>query len=262
MLEVSAVTKHFGNGSARKTVLNGISFSVEKEEFVTLLGPSGCGKTTLLTIMAGFQSPSEGEIRIADRVVYKPGPDRGFVFQDYALFPWMTVRDNVLFPLREKKVPRVQQEKRLAELLRMAHLEGKEDLYPGQLSGGMKQRTAFIRALAGSPDALLLDEPLGAVDPQMRQQLQDELLMLWMKEQKTVIMVTHDVDEAVYLSDRIIILSSVTGRIEDEVCISLPRPRQRLSSAYIGIKNEVFRVLQRSCTRGDSASEDKTLQVS
>lgn len=246
MLEVHAVKKRFGPKHNTKSVLDGVSFSVGTEEFVTLLGPSGCGKTTLLTIMAGFQHPSEGEVRVNGHAVHGPGPDRGFVFQDYALFPWMTVRDNVLFPLREMGLPRAEQERRLAELLRMAHLEGKENLYPSQISGGMKQRTAFIRALAGSPEALLLDEPLGAVDPQMRQQLQKELQDLWLEEKKTVVMVTHDVDEAVYLSDRIIVLSAVTGTVEEEVAVDLPRPRHRSQQDYTECKNRVFKTLKRA----------------
>lgn len=252
MLEVHQVSKRFGPRRAQKNVLNGVSFEVQKEEFVTLLGPSGCGKTTLLTIMAGFQPPSDGVVRVNGQAVHGPGPDRGFVFQDYALFPWMSVRDNVLFPMREKGMPKAEQEKRLAELLHMAHLEGKERLYPGQISGGMKQRTAFIRALAGSPDALLLDEPLGAVDPQMRQQLQQELQDLWLTEKKPVVMVTHDVDEAVYLSDRIIILSAVTGTVEEEVIVDLPRPRRRSLQEYTDCKNKVFKTLKRASVPRES----------
>lgn len=252
MLEVHQVSKHFGHRKEQKTVLNGVSFEIQKEEFVTLLGPSGCGKTTLLTIMAGFQAPSGGEVRVNGQAVRGPGPDRGFVFQDYALFPWMSVRENVLFPMREKRMPKSEQEQRLAELLHMAHLEGKEHLYPSQISGGMKQRTAFIRALAGSPAALLLDEPLGAVDPQMRQQLQQELQDLWLAEKKPVVMVTHDVDEAVYLSDRIIILSAVTGTVEEEVPVDLPRPRRRSQQQYTECKNNVFKTLKRASVARES----------
>ncbi|MFI3271079.1 MAG: ABC transporter ATP-binding protein SaoA [Pseudomonadota bacterium] len=244
MLEVCSVKKSFAQKKECKTVLDGVSFTVEKEEFVTLLGPSGCGKTTLLTIMAGFQEASDGEVRVNGRVVQGPGPDRGFVFQDYALFPWMTVSDNVLFPMKERGMARGDQKKRLDQLLHMAHLEDKGNLYPSQISGGMKQRTAFIRALAGNPEALFLDEPLGAVDHQMRQQLQDELYELWMAEKKTVVMVTHDVDEAVYLSDRVIVLSAKTGQVQEDVHIDLPRPRNRGEQGYMNCMSTVYKVLK------------------
>lgn len=246
MLEVCDVGKTFGTRRDAKVVLNNVSFCVEQKEFVTLLGPSGCGKTTLLTIMAGFQPPSSGQVLVNGRAVTGPGPDRGFVFQDYALFPWMNVRDNVLFPMREMGMEKTQREERLRELLHMAHLEGKEKLYPHQISGGMKQRTAFIRALAGSPEALLLDEPLGAVDPQMRRQLQNELLELWLAERKTVIMVTHDVDEAVFLSDRIVVMSAITGTVEEDVRVDLPRPRRRSSDEYTSLKNRIFKILKQA----------------
>ena len=231
-LSVENVTKVFGLNGQRHTVLREVSFSVHEGEFVSLLGPSGCGKTTLLTIIAGFQKQSAGRVVLNGRVVDRPGPDRGFVFQDYALFPWMTVRDNVLFPMRQQKLPRREQEERLARLLAMAQLSGKAKLFPSQISGGLKQRTAFIRALAGSPQVLLMDEPLGAVDQEMRRVLQEELESLWLADRTTVIMVTHDVDEAVYLSDRVIVLSADEGRICAEVGVGLPRPRTRDSDDY------------------------------
>lgn len=244
MLEVRSVKKSFTQKKEHKTVLNGVSFTVEKEEFVTLLGPSGCGKTTLLTIMAGFQKATDGQVFVNERLVEGPGPDRGFVFQDYALFPWMTVSENVLFPMKERGMARDARQKRLDELLRMANLADKGNLYPNQISGGMKQRTAFIRALAGNPEALFLDEPLGAVDHQMRQQLQDELYELWIAEKKTVVMVTHDVDEAVYLSDRVIVLSARTGQVQEDVRIDLPRPRDRSEQAYMDCMSTVYKVLK------------------
>lgn len=160
-LTVEGISKSFKNKSAVQTVLKDLSFIVREGQFVTLLGPSGCGKTTLLTIIAGFQAASGGRVRINGVQVNRPGPDRGFVFQNYALFPWMTVRENILFPMKQRRVPARERQKRLQELLAMAQLEGKEKLYPHQLSGGMKQRVAFIRALAGRPEVLLMDEPLG-----------------------------------------------------------------------------------------------------
>ncbi len=232
-LTVEGISKSFKNKSAVQTVLKDLSFIVREGQFVTLLGPSGCGKTTLLTIIAGFQAASGGRVRINGVQVNRPGPDRGFVFQNYALFPWMTVRENILFPMKQRRVPARERQKRLQELLAMAQLEGKEKLYPHQLSGGMKQRVAFIRALAGRPEVLLMDEPLGAVDMQMRHSLQEDLEALWLKDKTTVIMVTHDVDEAVYLSDRVIVMSAREGKILKDIYINLQRPRDRKGKEYL-----------------------------
>ncbi|HBC92396.1 MAG TPA: ABC transporter ATP-binding protein [Pelotomaculum sp.] len=243
-LEVENLSKVFINDNTVHTVLRDLSFSVQEGQFVTLLGPSGCGKTTLLTIIAGFQAASGGRILLNGRQVARPGPDRGFVFQNYALFPWMTVRDNILYPMKQQKVPAKEREQRLQELLFMAQLEGKEKLYPHQLSGGMKQRTAFIRALAGKPEVLLMDEPLGAVDFQMRQNLQEELESLWLKDKTTVIMVTHDVDEAIYLSDRVIVMSALEGKVLEDLPVKLPRPRNRKDREYIKTKEHLMDLLK------------------
>jgi len=248
-LRVENLSKVFVNDNSVHTVLKDLNFYVHEGQFVTLLGPSGCGKTTLLTIMAGFQAASGGIILIDGRQVTKPGPDRGFVFQNYALFPWMTVRDNILYPMKQRKVPAKEREKYLKELLIMAQLEGKEKLFPHQLSGGMKQRTAFIRALAGRPEVLLMDEPLGAVDHQMRQILQEELEALWLKDKTTVIMVTHDVDEAIYLSDRVIVMSSNEGKILEDMAVSLARPRDRKDIRYSKYKEHLTDVLKIALSR-------------
>lgn len=243
-LEVRNVSKSFLNGGSLKAVLEDVSFSIRTGEFVTLLGPSGCGKTTLLTIVAGFREPSGGEVRLNGKPVQRPGPDRAFVFQDYGLFPWMTVRQNVVYPMKQLKVPREEQERRLWELLALAHLEGHEHLYPSQISGGMKQRTAVIRALACDPQVLLMDEPLGAVDHQMRQLLQEELEAIWLKDRTTVLMVTHDIDEAIYLSDRVIVMSSERGKILEDLRISLERPRVRRGQRYHEYRDRLLEVLR------------------
>lgn len=243
-LDVKSVCKVFQSNGRVQKVLENISLTIHEGQFVTLLGPSGCGKTTLLTIIAGFQSPSTGEVQLNGAVVSAPGPDRAFVFQDYALFPWMTVKQNVLYPMKQQKVPRHEQERRLRELLALAHLEGHEHLYPNQISGGMKQRTAVIRALACNPQVLLMDEPLGAVDHQMRQLLQEELEAIWLKDRKTVLMVTHDPDEAIYLSDRVIVISSRHGEILDDMAISLDRPRLRRGSRYNEYRDRLTEVLR------------------
>lgn len=242
-LEIKNIGKTFTNNGAENEVLRDISFSVEKGEFISLLGPSGCGKTTLLTIIAGFQKPDSGEILVEDRKVTKPGPDRGFVFQNYALFPWMNLKHNITFPMRQQKVPKAKREERLQELLKMSQLEGKEKLYPHQMSGGMKQRAAVVRALACHPEVLLMDEPLGAVDFQMRQILQEELESLVVKANTTSVMVTHDVDEAIYMSDRVIVMSRNKGKILADMAIDIERPRNRKSEKYMEYKEELTRVL-------------------
>lgn len=249
-LDIRNISKVFHNRGNARVILNDVSFTIREGEFVTLLGPSGCGKTTLLTIIAGFQAPSQGSVELNGVPVTKPGPDRAFVFQDYALFPWMTVRQNILYPMKQQKVPKDRQEDRLAGLLSLAHLNGNEHLYPSQISGGMKQRTAVIRALACNPQVLLMDEPLGAVDYQMRQKLQEELEAIWLRERTTVLMVTHDIDEAVYLSDRVIVMSAGEGRLAEELRIELERPRKRDGQRYGKFKAHLTELLRNGCSGG------------
>ena len=231
-LQLKGITKIFGNNGNKKTVLQNIHIDIKGDEFVSLLGPSGCGKTTLLTIIAGFQKATSGTVLLNGRKVEQPGPDRGFVFQDFALFPWMTVRENILFPMKQKKIPKKVQQKRLRQLLDMARLNGSEHLYPSQISGGMKQRTAVVRALASDPEVLLMDEPFGAVDYQMRRNLQKEFDSLLQNNRKPVVMVTHDVEEAIYLSDRILVMSADRGAIARDLTVDLPRPRDRTARVY------------------------------
>ncbi|MDU6483586.1 MAG: ABC transporter ATP-binding protein SaoA, partial [Paeniclostridium sordellii] len=218
-LKIEHVSKTFINNKVENKVLENINLDIKEGEFVSLLGPSGCGKTTLLTIIGGFQSCEEGQVLLNDKVVDKPGIDRAFVFQNYALFPWKTVKANVEFPMKQRKLSKEEREKKLEELLEISDLKGREKMYPHQLSGGMKQRVAVIRALACSPEVLLMDEPLGAVDFQMRQNLQEELESIWIKNKITAIMVTHDVDEAVYMSDRVVVMSRDKGRIIEDLKI-------------------------------------------
>lgn len=233
LLEVKGITKTFTHKKRpAHIVLEDMSFTVERGQYVSLLGPSGCGKTTLLTILGGFMTPDAGQIILAGNQVEKPGPDRGFVFQNYALFPWMTVRENILYSLRMQKFSKPEQEERLQELLEMSHLRGSESKYPVQLSGGMQQRVAVVRALASRPEILLLDEPLGAIDFQMRELLQEELASLVEGAKTTVVMVTHDVNESVYLSDRVIVMSALKGQIVQDVYIDLDRARNRQSKGF------------------------------
>jgi NitT/TauT family transport system ATP-binding protein len=194
--------------------LENISLSVQEREFIALLGPSGCGKSTLLYLMGGFLPIETGTISVDGRPVTAPGPDRGIVFQHFALFPWKTVRANVLYGLERQNLPRAQREARAQQFIDMVGLSGFEDSYPSQLSGGMKQRAAIARTLAIDPDILLMDEPFGALDAQTRHLMQSELLAIWQRSPKTVIFVTHDVQEAVYLAGRVAVMSARPGRIK------------------------------------------------
>jgi NitT/TauT family transport system ATP-binding protein len=243
-LEVQGLTHVFRNGGNRNVVLDDVSFSVEKNQFVSIIGPSGCGKTTLLNIIAGFLKPTGGRVVVGDSEVLGPGPDRAFVFQSYALFPWMTVRENILYPMKVQRMPRATQERQLRDLLALAHLEGRENLYPHQLSGGMKQRTGVIRALACHPRVLLMDEPLGAVDMQMRHRLQQDIEDIFLRDTATVVMITHDLDEAVFLSDRVLIMSQRQGHIEADRTIPLDRPRNRRDAEYRGLVGTLTEILQ------------------
>ncbi|MEF9935042.1 MAG: ABC transporter ATP-binding protein SaoA [Clostridium sp.] len=247
-VSIENVSKSFKNGKKISDILENINLTINEGEFVTLLGPSGCGKTTLLTIIAGFQKATAGEIKVSGKLVTKPGPDRGFVFQNYALFPWMTVKNNILYPMKQQRVPKNERIERLNNLLKMSHLEGKEELYPHQISGGMKQRVAVIRSLACKPEVLLMDEPLGAVDFQMRQILQEELEDIWIQDRTTVLMVTHDVDEAIYMSDRVIVMSTNHGEIIEDIKINLDRPRRayRNSKEYDNYKVYLTSVLKKA----------------
>ncbi len=194
--------------------LDAVSLEVRRSEFIALLGPSGCGKSTLLYLIGGFLPVEKGDIRIDGKAVAGPGPDRGIVFQHFALFPWKTVRGNVLYGLERQGMPKAEREKRAMEYIELVGLHGFEDSYPSQLSGGMKQRAAIARTLAFDPKILLMDEPFGALDAQTRGLMQMELLRIWQRTPKTVIFVTHDVQEAVLLSDRVAVMTARPGRIK------------------------------------------------
>jgi NitT/TauT family transport system ATP-binding protein len=224
--------------------LSSISLDVAEGEFVTIIGPSGCGKSTLLYILAGFISADSGSIRVDDKEITGPGIDRGVVFQEYALFPWLTVIQNICYGLEMTGMQRTAREQVAHRLIRTIGLEGFENRFPRELSGGMRQRVAIARTLAYDPKILLLDEPFGALDSQTRETMQDELLRLWLAQRKTVVMVTHDVDEAVYLSERVLVMSKRPGRIVREFRVALDRSGSReqtvLSDAFIHLRNEVW----------------------
>ena len=223
LLQVSGVIKSFGD----HRVLKGLDLAVRPGGLAAVLGPSGCGKSTLLYIVGGFVPPSEGRVTVAGKPVTSPGPDRGPVFQEFALFPWKTVLGNVMYGLLEQGVARAEAEAKARALLALVHLTGYESFYPKELSGGMKQRVAIARTLAYGPSILLMDEPFGALDAHTRTGLQRELLEIWERDRKTVLFVTHSVEEAVFLSDRVMVLTRSPGRIKTVLDIDLPRPRRR-----------------------------------
>jgi ABC-type nitrate/sulfonate/bicarbonate transport system ATPase subunit len=212
-------------GGAPTRALEPTSLAVEDNDFITVLGPSGCGKSTLLRIVAGLDQPSTGQVTLDGAPVRRPGPDRGMVFQSYTLFPWLTVRENICFGLREKGMAAKAQEEIAAHFIDRVGLRGFEHHYPKMLSGGMQQRTALARALANDPKILLLDEPFGALDNQTRALMQELLLGIWESERKTVMFVTHDIEEAIFMANRVAVMSARPGRIKSDVRIDLPHPR-------------------------------------
>lgn len=209
--------------------LQNINVEIKDKEFVCIIGPSGCGKTTLLRIIAGLEKPDGGSVTLNNKTILAPGPDRGMVFQEYSLFPWRTVLKNITFSLELKKIPKDERNKIANEYLELVGLEMFAESYPHELSGGMKQRVAIARALVNDPKVLLMDEPFGAVDAQTRNMLQEELLKIWEKEQKTIMFITHSVDEAVFLADRVMVFTARPGKIKEIIDIDLPRPRDRTS---------------------------------
>jgi NitT/TauT family transport system ATP-binding protein len=229
MLEVRQLSKvFFEQNDPRKpglVALYNVSLFIRRNEFVSLLGPSGCGKTTLIRIVAGLLSADRGEIMVNGQVVSEPGRDRCMVFQQFGLLPWRTVLTNVEFGLEIEGVPKGERRQVAEKYLELVGLKGFENYYPHQISGGMQQRVGIARALSKKPDILLMDEPFGAVDAQTREQLQEELLKIWSGTDTTVVFVTHSIDEAVYLSDRVVVMQARPGRIKEEVAVDLPRPR-------------------------------------
>ena len=240
LLEVRHVSKLFNVDSRQMEALRDINLEIKEGEFICFIGPSGCGKTTLLRIIAGLEKPTTGQVLLDGQEIKGPGPERGMVFQEYSLFPWKTVIDNIGFGLELKRVPKVERYDRSRGYLQMVGLEKFEERYPHELSGGMKQRVAIARALVNGPRALLMDEPFGALDAQTRNIMQSELLRIWQEEKKIVIFVTHSVDEAIYLGDRIVIMSARPGRIKDIIKIDLPRPRNRTSPEVNAIRDRIL----------------------
>ena len=233
----------FNTRKGEIVALNGVNLDIAENEFVTVVGPSGCGKSTLLNIIAGLQKPTSGSVCCNGEEVTGVGRERGVVFQQYALFPWLTVEENVRFALKMRGVKGKEAVEEAKRYLRMVDLERFSENYPKELSGGMKQRVAIARAYAAEPDILLMDEPFGALDAQTRAQLQTDLLGTWEKEKKTCFFITHDVDEAIILGQRVVIMSARPGRIKRIVDVDIPYPRTqetRMSDAFTRLKNEIW----------------------
>ena len=228
--------------------LRAISFSVRKGEFLSIIGPSGCGKTTLLRLIAGLDTPEEGQITLEGKKITAPGPERGYVFQQGSLFPWLTVEKNIAVGLKARGVYKENRED-VARFIDLIGLEGFADSYPHQISGGMAQRVAIARALINRPVALLLDEPMGALDAFTRADLQDKLLEIWEKNGTTMVLVTHDVDEAVYLSDRIVVMTPRPGKISEIIDVDLPRPRDRAADDFTALRGAILEKLHLASTR-------------
>ncbi|MDD1773045.1 MAG: ABC transporter ATP-binding protein [Methanomassiliicoccales archaeon] len=249
-LSIENLTKKFPKDETELVAIENFSLEVKDNEFVCLLGPSGCGKTTLLRIVAGLETMSSGSVRIDGSDVTGPGSDRGMVFQEFALFPWRTVRRNVEFGLEIKKVPKEERNAISDKYIQLVGLKGFEDSHPFELSGGMKQRVGIARALANEPKVLLMDEPFGAVDAQTRNMMQKELLRIWKETKKTVLFVTHSVDEAVFLADRIVVMTSRPGTLKEVFEISWERPRDRAGVEFASLRKKILQELEREQVSG------------
>jgi NitT/TauT family transport system ATP-binding protein/sulfonate transport system ATP-binding protein len=249
ILQISGLHKVYEAANGAVEALRGINLTIRKGELVCLLGASGCGKSTLLRIIAGFEKATRGSVAVYGTKAGGPGPDRGMVFQDYALFPWLTVRDNIRFGPLHRHVPGKHITEIAERFLAMVGLTAFADRYPHQLSGGMKQRVAIARVLANDADILLMDEPFGALDALTRGKLQEELIEIWRTTRLTVMFVTHSVEEAVLLADRIIVMTAGPGRVEKEIELSLPRPRDVSSPEFNVLRRDVTRLLTSHISR-------------
>lgn len=244
-ISIQNVRKEFVNQDSSKeniVALNDFSLDIQPGTFVSLIGPSGCGKSTLLRLIGGLDYPSSGSIVLDGKKILKPGSDRGFAFQGSNLFPWLTVEQNIAFGLKARHIYK-ENKKDVQDFIDMIGLSGFEKSYPHQLSGGMNQRASLARALVGHPKVLLLDEPLGALDAFTRMNLQDEILNIWQKHSMTMIMVTHDVDEAIYMSDKVVVMSARPSKVEAVIDIELPRPRARAQDTFQVYRSEILDIL-------------------
>jgi ABC-type nitrate/sulfonate/bicarbonate transport system ATPase subunit len=259
-LHIRHVMQHYRSGGHEVTAIDDVSLSIRNKEFATILGPSGCGKTTLLRVVAGLVKPTQGDVELDGHTITGPGRDRGMVFQSYTLFPWLTVKQNIQFGLQLSGQSKAEQEAVAQEFVNKVGLRGFEHAYPKALSGGMKQRVAIARALANNPDVLLLDEPFGALDAQTRALMQELLTQVWEEFHKTILFVTHDVEEAIFLSDRVFVMTARPGRIKAEIEIPLARPRSyelKSSETFGALKQQAFALIREEAIKATQlAAED------
>ena len=247
-VQIKGVEKVYEGRNGKTVALNGVNMDIYDNEFICVVGPSGCGKSTLLNIIAGLHEPTSGEVLVDGAKVEGTGVERGVVFQQYALFPWLTVKKNVEFGLRIKKMPPEEMEATAMKYIKMVGLEKFVNAYPKELSGGMKQRVAIARAYAVNPSILLMDEPFGALDAQTRTQLQTELLRTWEEEQKTCFFITHDVEEAILLASRVVVMSARPGRVKEVIDIDIPYPRNqetKMLPRFTELKNYIWNILNK-----------------
>jgi len=259
-LEVSGLTKTFETPAGDVvTALKDISFKTHKREFVCVIGPSGCGKSTLIRILAGLETPTSGRVLLDDREVRVPGPDRGMVFQGYTLFPWLTVKKNVMFGLMQSGIGFNPAQEQALQWIELVGLSKFADSYPHQLSGGMKQRVAIARALANQPRVLLMDEPFGALDAQTRSRMQSYLMEIWQNIDITILFITHDLDEAIYLADRILVLKAHPGEVQELIEVPVPQPRSPehlLSAEFLATKKRLEELIHPPAEGDDGISAD------
>ncbi|MCU0861232.1 MAG: ABC transporter ATP-binding protein [Methanomassiliicoccales archaeon] len=249
MLSIQNLRKSFPKKDGETVAIENFSLDVDEGEFICVLGPSGCGKTTLLRIIAGLEDPTSGDILLNGTPILGPGSDRGMVFQDFALFPWRTVRKNVEFGLEIKRVPPEKRKELSQRYIDLVGLKGFENYHPNQLSGGMKQRVGIARALANEPMLLLMDEPFGALDAQTRNLMQKELLRIWSETKKTVLFITHSVDEACYLADKIVVMTTRPGMVKETFEVSWERPRDRVSVEFANLRKKILAELEREVVK-------------
>jgi NitT/TauT family transport system ATP-binding protein len=262
ILDVRGLTKHFGAGEKATVALNNINFTTHRREFLCIVGPSGCGKSTLVRILAGLEEQTSGEVLLLGKPVVGPGSDRGMVFQGYTLFPWLTVKKNVMFGLVVNGRGKFEAEQQALQWLQLVGLEKFADAYPHQLSGGMKQRVAIVRALANQPRILLMDEPFGALDAQTRCRMQAHLLEIWRKIDITIVFITHDLEEAIFLADRVLVLSAHPGEVQELIEVPVSRPRsadQFIMPEFLATKARLEELIHKS--KSDDDEEASTFSM-